>query len=250
MPAVPRRLDAGHLHAEADAEEGAPALAGEMDGGDLALAAALAEAAGDEDAVHRLELRGDLGLGMLEQLGVEPVDVDLDPVGEAAVDQRLGQALIGVGRPTYLPTTPIVTSPSGLNSRSVTSSQRAISGSARPRAEGAEHLRVEPRLAMILGRHRIDARRVERGMTASVRTLQNKAILARSLCGQRPVAAADDDLGLDAEAGQLADAVLGRLGLQLAGGGDVGDQGGVDRDGPRRPRRPCRARCGTGGSPR
>ena len=39
---------------------------------------------------------GDLGLGMLEQFRVEPVDVDLDPVGEAAVDERLGQALIGV----------------------------------------------------------------------------------------------------------------------------------------------------------
>ena len=40
--------------------------------GDLALAAALAEAAGDEDGVHRLERGGDLGLGMLEQFGVEP----------------------------------------------------------------------------------------------------------------------------------------------------------------------------------
>jgi hypothetical protein len=34
--------------------------------------------------------------------------------------------------------------------------------------------------------------------------------------------AADEDLGLDAEAGQLAHAVLGGLGLELAGGGDVG----------------------------
>ena len=39
---------------------------------------------------------GDLRLGMLEQFGVEPLDVDLHPVGEAAVDERLGQALIGV----------------------------------------------------------------------------------------------------------------------------------------------------------
>ena len=46
--------------------------------------------------------------------------------------------------------------------------------------------------------------------------------------GQRMLAAADDDLGLDAEAGQLAHAVLGRLGLQLAGGGDIGNERGVD----------------------
>ena len=59
---VPRALDAGHLHAEADAEEGDLALAGELDRGDLALAAALAEAAGDEDAVQRLELGDDVGV--------------------------------------------------------------------------------------------------------------------------------------------------------------------------------------------
>ena len=66
--------------------------------GDLALAAALAEAAGDEDAVQRLELGGEVGVLMLEHLGVEPADVDLDPVGDAAVDQRLAQRLIGVGQ--------------------------------------------------------------------------------------------------------------------------------------------------------
>ena len=95
---VPRRLDAGHLHAEADAEEGNFALAGELDAGDLALAAALAEAAGDEDGVQRLELGDDVGFGMLEQLGVDPLDVDLGAVGDAAVDQRLAQALVGVGQ--------------------------------------------------------------------------------------------------------------------------------------------------------
>src|SRR6185503_10314964 len=82
---VPRRLDAGHLHAEADAEEGDVAGAGEVDGGDLALAAALAEAAGDEDGVARLEDRRDLGILMLEQFRVQPADVDLHPVGEAAM---------------------------------------------------------------------------------------------------------------------------------------------------------------------
>ena len=60
--------------------------------GDLALAAALAEPAGDEDAVQRLELGGEVGVVLLEHLGVEPADVDLDPVGDAAVDQRLAQA--------------------------------------------------------------------------------------------------------------------------------------------------------------
>jgi hypothetical protein len=47
----------GHLHAEADAEIGHLALAREADAGDLAFRAALAEAAGHEDAVARLQVR-------------------------------------------------------------------------------------------------------------------------------------------------------------------------------------------------
>src|SRR6478672_9999851 len=79
---VPRSFDARHLHAEADAEEWNLALAGELDAGDLALAPALAEPAGNEDSVQRLELSDDIGLGMLEQLGVDPLDVDLRAVGD------------------------------------------------------------------------------------------------------------------------------------------------------------------------
>ena len=45
---------------------------------------------------------------------------------------------------------------------------------------------------------------------------------------QRAVGAAEQDVGLDAEAGELLDAVLGRLGLHLAGGGDERHQGEVD----------------------
>ena len=52
---VARRLDHRHLHAEADAEIGHLALAGEARRPDLALGAALAEAAGHQDAVHPLQ---------------------------------------------------------------------------------------------------------------------------------------------------------------------------------------------------
>ena len=44
----------------------------------------------------------------------------------------------------------------------------------------------------------------------------------------RPVAAADDDVGLDAPAAQLGDRVLGGLGLLLARRAEVGHQGEVD----------------------
>ncbi len=53
---MPRRLDHRHLHAEADAEIRHLALAGEARRLDLALGAALAEAARHQDAVDALEM--------------------------------------------------------------------------------------------------------------------------------------------------------------------------------------------------
>src|SRR5688572_9895722 len=48
--------------------------------------------------------------------------------------------------------------------------------------------------------------------------------LAPLVLGQRPVGAADDRVGLDADLAQLLDGVLRGLGLDLAGGGDIRHQ--------------------------
>src|SRR5690606_9847039 len=82
-------FDAGHLHSKANSEERDFPLASEPDAGDLALASALAEPAGYEDSVEWLELGGELAVVTLEQLGIEPADIDLDPVGDAAMHQCL-----------------------------------------------------------------------------------------------------------------------------------------------------------------
>ena len=83
-----------HLHAEADAEIRHIALARELRRLDLALGAALAEAAGHQDAVDVLE-EGRRVL-VLEHLGLDPVEIDLHLVGDAAMRQRLDQRFIGV----------------------------------------------------------------------------------------------------------------------------------------------------------
>src|SRR6201995_1373238 len=54
---IARRLDHGHLHAEADAEIRHVAFPGELRRPDLAFRAALAEAAGPQDAVDMFEER-------------------------------------------------------------------------------------------------------------------------------------------------------------------------------------------------
>ncbi|PAV71281.1 hypothetical protein WR25_16216 [Diploscapter pachys] len=99
---IARAFDAGHLHAEADAEIGDFALAGELDRLDLALRATLAERTGDEDRI---------------------------------------------AGPTYLPTTPTVTSPSGLVRRSMMSLQRDRSGAddgVMPKARSTSASRPSP----------------------------------------------------------------------------------------------------------
>src|SRR5919199_6505724 len=78
----------GDLHAQADAEVRDAVLARELDGADLALDAAAAEAAGDEDAVGAAEDRVRDRL-VLQGLGVDPVDLDLPAVQVAGVAQRL-----------------------------------------------------------------------------------------------------------------------------------------------------------------
>ncbi len=67
-------------------------------------------------------------------------------------------------------------------------------------------------------------------MTARSSTLQKRAILLFISCGQEAVSAAEQNVRLDSDGEQLLDGVLGGLGLELSGGGDVGHQGDVDEE--------------------
>src|SRR3546814_6143373 len=89
-------LDARHLHAEADAEIGHAVFAREADAGDLAFRPARSERAGHEDRVARFELRGDVAVAGLEQFGVDPADVDIHAIGDAAVDESFVERFIGL----------------------------------------------------------------------------------------------------------------------------------------------------------
>ena len=85
-----------HLHAEAEAEARDLVLPGVAGRGDLALDAALAEPAGDHDAVEVAQAA--LGEQALDVLGLDPVDLDVGAVVEAAVLQRLDHRQVGVGQ--------------------------------------------------------------------------------------------------------------------------------------------------------
>ena len=84
---------------------------------------------------------------------------------------------------------------------------------------------------MVLQRHRINARSIERGdhrLQAHVAELGDLGALA---LGQRHFAATQQQVRLDAKRGQFAHRVLRRLGLQLARRLDIGHQRDVHRAG-------------------
>ena len=114
--------------------------------------------------------------------------------------------------------------------RSLISCQRERSGAA-PRldAERREHLGVEP-FGRIGLRHRVDVVDVARLDHGAFAHVAEQRELAPLLLRDRPVGAAQQDVGLDADREQLLHRVLRRLGLQLARARDVGHQREVDVD--------------------
>src|SRR5207249_936858 len=90
---VAAELDHRHLQAEADPEEGNLSLPGLARRQDLALGAAHPEASRDQDAVDLVERRE---VAVLELLRVEKLEPDRDVAGDAAVAQRLVEALVAL----------------------------------------------------------------------------------------------------------------------------------------------------------
>ena len=84
---VAGKLHHGHLHAKADAQEGDLVFTGKAHGGDLALDAPVAKAAGDQHAVDPSQQLGGVLVG--DGLGVHPADLHLLLVLDAAVGQGL-----------------------------------------------------------------------------------------------------------------------------------------------------------------
>src|SRR5215472_10045567 len=91
---VSRCLDDRHVEAVADPEERHAAFARELHRLYLALGAALAEAARNENAVDVLEVHG--RVVTLEYLAVDPVHVNADIVCQAAMRERLGERFVGI----------------------------------------------------------------------------------------------------------------------------------------------------------
>ena len=218
---VAGELDHHHLQPEAQPEARDVVLAGVSGRGDLALDAALAEAAGDDDAVEVAQAA--VGEQPVDLLGLDPLDLDLGAVVEAAVAQGLDHRQVGVGQVDVLADDADAHRRSDV-AASMRSTRRCPVGEVglgvgTVEAQDAAHVVVE---ALVVEHERdlVDVAGVDAEMTASTGTSHRLRDLALEPVGDRRSRPAHDDVGLDAPAAQLGDRVLGRLGLLLAGRAD------------------------------
>ena len=96
-------------------------------------------------------------------------------------------------------------------------------------AEGFEHFAVEAGLVIGLG-HRVDVVDVARLDHRAFAHVAEQRELAPLAVRDRPVGAAEQDVGLDADRAQFLDRMLRRLGLQFAGAGNERQQRQMDID--------------------
>src|SRR5581483_10270736 len=221
---VARELDRGELHAEADAEVGNALLPGVADGGDLALGAALAEAARNEDRIHFLQRRD---AALLDLLGVEVVDVDARAGVDAGVLQRLVQRLVGVLQVDVLADEGDVDFLLRVLERV---HQLRPRGEVRGAREDGELVADDLVQHLLVQHHRDLVDRVhvpgrDHGLFLHVAEERD---LAPFVIRQRLDRAAQERVGLNADLAQLLHRVLGGLGLDLPRRRHIGDEREVD----------------------
>ena len=198
------------------------------DGADLSLHAAVAEAARHEDARHAVELGVDLlRLDALQELRADPAHLHLDVVVKPGMLERLVDADVRVGQLGVLADDGDL----DLGPRCADAADQLLPvgqvGLAGRKLQLARDQLAEAG-ALELHRHLVDALGgLERDDGVDV-DIGEQADLVQDLVVDGLVAAQDDDVGLDADAAERADRVLGRLRLQLPGGADAGQPRNVD----------------------
>ncbi len=170
------------------------------------------------------------GVGVLglEDLALDPVEIDLHAVGDAAMRQSLDQRFVGVLEARVLADDGDRDLSLGIVDRlDELFPAREVRGRRAFDAEGVQDLAVEP-LAVVDQRHLVDVAGVARLDHGGRPNVAEERELAPLVLGDRAVGAAEQDVRLDADGAKLLHTVLRRLGLQFAGARDVGQQRQVD----------------------
>src|SRR3984957_20408030 len=226
---IARGLDHCHLHPEADTEIGHVALARELRRANFALRAALAEAAGHQDAIDVFQERS--GILVLEYLALDPVEIDLHLVGDTAMRQRLDQRFVGILHAG-------VFADNRDRHRAFRISYPLVDNV--PALQRGRHLGLDAECRQylvvetggVIGlRHGVDVVDVARLDYGAFAHIAEQAELASLFLRNRPVGAAQEDIRLDANRAQLLDRMLGRFGLEFAGARNERQQRQMNVDG-------------------
>ena len=212
------------MHAQADPEEGDVVLPGVTHRGDLALNAAVAETTGYQDGIHILQHTGAVALDIL---GVDIIDFHFREGLQTRVLQRLVEGLVGIQQVHVLTHHGHPHLAAGLAELPL---QHLVPlGEVRRLTVDTEpfhHEVIQAEAAQHAG-DAVNGIRVQQGDHRPLLHVGEQGnLLARALFDIHR-AAAQQDIGLQANGAQLFHRVLGGFGLDLAGSGDEGDQGQV-----------------------
>src|SRR5271165_2424750 len=204
---VPRDLNDGHLHAEADTEIRDIPGAGVARRFNLALRATLPKAARHNDPVDVFQMGA--WIAFFEKLRVDPLNVDLHPLADAAVGESLDKRFIGVLENG-------VFADDGDGDLAVW--MRDAMGNFAPdiklgrrgvvNAEGREHLPVET-FRMIGERHVVNVRHVERLNDRVFADITKQGDFCAVAFRDRLFGAAKQNIGLNANGPQFLHGMLG-----------------------------------------
>ena len=220
-------LDHCHLHAEADTQVRDLVLAGVLHGLDLAFHATQTEAARHQDGIDTFEQRGAL---VLDVFGVDITQVDLGAVLDAGVTHRLDQRLVRIEQFHVLANH----GDGDFFFRVELGIDHAIPlgqiGAATLQAETLDDEVVQT-LGMQHARNFVDGVDVFQADHRTLFDVGEQGDLAARGHIDRMVGAAHQHVRLQANGAQLLDRMLSRLGLGLAGSGDIRHQSQVHQHG-------------------
>ena len=197
-------------------------LTGELDGANLSFRPPLSEAARNEDAADMMQ-RLDGGVLGLEQLGINPLDIHLGAVGDAAMYQRLAKGFVGILKRGVFADDGdgdlAVRIGDAIADAGPFGQVRRLVG----QPKMAHHLGVQP-LRMIGQRHLIDVVHIHAKDHRGRADVAEQSDLSALFLWKRLLGAAQQDVRLDTDRLQFLHRMLRRLCLQFAGRGDVRDQ--------------------------
>jgi len=209
-----RKLDGGDLHAQAKAEIGDFVLAGVLRGLDFALDAAFAETAGHENAAQTLQ---DFGRAFLfNLLGIQTHDFHAAIIADAAVTDGFIDGLVGVLQADVFA--------NHADADAVPRRDDFADDFLPVRHVGGRHIEAQQPADQIVGALALEHERHFVNRMFHILLLDHRlhgdvakhGNLLAQLLFQRLFAAADDEMGRDADFPQLGDRLLRGLGFQFA----------------------------------